>query len=588
MTILSNLGSRILLTAIFASVCFSAIVDATQIVGAQPRPVTKAATRISTPLPQLRKNGAVTQLFVDGKPYIILGGELHNSSASSIDYMRPIWDKLAALHLNTVISTVSWELVEPEEGHFDFTLVDSQIREAEKRNLHLVLIWFGSWKNGNSTYVPLWVKTDHRRFPLQQPTEDTGLPKFMRGQHDLPLSPFGESSMIADAKAFRSLMRHIREIDPHHTVIMMQVENEVGLRGDSRDRSPIANAAWSKPVPAELIKFLSTKKDDLLPETQEIWSRHGNKTSGTWAEVFGDDPWGDQVFMAWHYARYINYVAREGKRELNIPMYVNAWLSSTGADAKPGKWPSGGPVAGVLDFWRAGAPYIDLFAPDIYVDDFKNVCDLYTRSGNPLFIPEAKDQAGNLFWALGHYSALGWSVFGVEDLSPEGQIAKSYATLQEILPELATWQAEGKVDPALLSDGGKDISLGDYEISFTPTQQPGKADSAGPALLPGGVSFSSRALPGDTRPFGLVINTAPDEFLLIGSNLTPRFSLKTSGNERVMVGAMDEGGFEKGHWIPGRRLNGDEGGYRGLNPMQWVGGGATLGMLKYRLYRTTD
>jgi hypothetical protein len=240
------------------------------------------------PLPQIKQNGAVKQMFVDGKPFIMLAGELHNSSASSAEYMKPIWDKLATRNVNTVIGTVSWELLEPQENKFDFALVDAQILEARKRNMRLVLIWFASWKNGASSYAPMWVKTRPQRFPLQQlKPRAAGENDGFRMPRVPPLSPLGEASMLADAKAYRALMRHIKEVDPQHTIIMMQVENEMGLLGDSRDRSPLAEAAWAKPVPAELINYFTRNKATLLPEMQEVWGRNGYKISGTWAEVFG-------------------------------------------------------------------------------------------------------------------------------------------------------------------------------------------------------------------------------------------------------------------------------------------------------------
>ena len=213
----------------------------------------------TVPLPQIRQNGAVKQFFVDDKPFIMLSGELHNSSASSIEYMRPIWDKLAALHLNTVIGTASWELVEPKEGKFDFSLVDDQINQARQRNMRLVLIWFATWKNAGSSYPPDWVKADPQRFPPMvikvRPDGGMGsfLAKYMEQQGTGPLSPFGKDTLKADARAFAALMSHIKDVDPQHTVIMMQVENEIGSLGDSRDRSPLAEAAWAGPVPADLM-----------------------------------------------------------------------------------------------------------------------------------------------------------------------------------------------------------------------------------------------------------------------------------------------------------------------------------------------
>ncbi len=146
----------------------------------------------------------------------MLSGELHNSSASSIGYMKPIWDKLSAMHLNTVISTVSWELLEPEEGKFNFELVDAQIKEARDRDIRLVIIWFASWKNGGSNYTPLWVKTNTQRFPVpaRKPVTKGNSSIFLEADRTMPVSPLGEASMLAEARAFRALMRHIREVDP--------------------------------------------------------------------------------------------------------------------------------------------------------------------------------------------------------------------------------------------------------------------------------------------------------------------------------------------------------------------------------------
>ena len=342
--------------------------------------------------PEVRQNRAAKQLFVGNKPFIMLAGELHNSSASSVEYMRPIWDKLAAMHVNTVIGTVSWELLEPAEGKFDFSLVDAQIGNARQRDMKLVLIWFATWKNAGSSYVPRWVKADRKRFPpmVLKVRPSNGMSSFlatyMEQQAVGPLSAHGEETMKADANAFRALMRHIKEVDSQHTVIMMQVENEAGSLGDSRDRSSLAEGAWTKPVPAALITYFVKHKAELLPEMQEVWGRNGHKTSGTWAEVFGNDAWSDEVFMAYHIGRFMEEVVRAGKSELNIPMYANAWLGPQPGQDLPSQYPSGGPVARVIDVYHAAAPSLDLIAPDIYVQDFKGTCSLYARSGNPLFM----------------------------------------------------------------------------------------------------------------------------------------------------------------------------------------------------------
>src|SRR3954453_20220075 len=541
----------------------------------------------TAPLPQIRQNGAVKQFFIDDKPFIMLSGELHNSSPSSIEYMRPIWDKLAALHLNTVIAAASWELVEPKEGKFDFSLVDDQINQARQRNMRLVLIWFATWKNAGSSYPPEWVRADPKRFPpmVLKVRSDGGigsfLARYMEQQGTGPLSPFGSDTVNADAKAFAALMSHIKEVDPQHTVIMMQVENEIGSLGDSRDHSPMAEAARAGPAPADLMNYLTKHKDTLLPEMQEVWGKTGYKTKGSWKEVFGENEWADEVFMAYYMGRYVNQVASAGKAELNIPMYVNAWLGPQPKAELPGQWPSGGPVARVMDIYRAAAPSIDLFAPDIYVPDFKGTCALYARSGNPLFIPEARDEVGNLFWALGHHAALGWSPFGVEDLDREGQVAQAYKTLSELLPQLAEWQAAGKVKSILVLEGEQPapVSLVGYRITLSASMGFGtpapKPDSD--AELGAGVSSASRAMPSDKRPFAIVVNTAPDEFLFIGANGDPAFAIE-SGPGKVLVSSKDEGRYENGKWIAGRRINGDEMFESGLPKTK-------VGMLKVKLVR---
>ena len=546
-------------------------------------------TAQTTPLPQVRQNGAVRQLFVDDKPFIMLAGELHNSSASSIDYLRPIWDKLAAMHLNTVIGTVSWELLEPEEGRFDFSLVDAQIREARLRNMRLVFIWFATWKNAGSSYVPHWVKANRKRFPpmVLKPKSTGGMAMFatyMERQGIGPLSALGEETLKADAKAFGALMRHIREVDPQHTVIMMQVENEAGSLGDSRDHSPLADAAWSKPVPADLIGYLATNKSVLLPEMNKVWARNGYRMSGSWGEVFGTDEWADEVFMAYHVGRFIGEVAKAGKAELNIPMFANAWLGPQPGQDLPGQYPSGGPVARVIDVYRAAAPTLDVIAPDIYVDDFKGTCALYARSGNPLLIPEARDQVGNLFWALGHHAAWAWSPFGIEDLNREGQVAQAYKVISQLLPQLVEWQAAGKVKGILVIDGEKQepVTLGGYKITLSKGRglftDGGSASASSKSELPGAVALGSRSMPDDIRPFAIVVNIGRDEFLFIGANGDPAFEVDSPGPSRVAVSAKDLGQYENGKWIPGRRLNGDELFQPGLPNI-------SIGMVRVRLVR---
>src|SRR6185369_11707954 len=214
--------------------------------------------------PYLRKQGTATQLIVDEKPFLVLAGELGNSSSSNAEYMRPIWPKLAAMNLNTVLIPVYWELLETTEGKFDFSLIDALIQDARKYNMRLVPLWFASWKNSMSSYAPSWVKTNQKRFPRSQERNGNGMEI---------LSPFSKENVETDARAFAAFMRHLREFDGRdHTVIMVQVENEIGMIPDSRDRSSTAEKLFKEPVPAELMTYLEKRRETLIPEFRASWA----------------------------------------------------------------------------------------------------------------------------------------------------------------------------------------------------------------------------------------------------------------------------------------------------------------------------
>jgi hypothetical protein len=406
-------------------------------------------------IPHLRRQGSTVQLIVDGKPFVMLAGELHNSSASSLPYMQGVWPKLKALNLNTVLATLSWELVEPEEGKFDFSLVDGLIQQARQNDMKLVFLWFGSWKNGVSSYVPAWVKKDTHRFPCAQGSSN-------RNTKDI-ITPLSEANMQADARAFAAVMRRIREIDStRHTVLMVQVENEVGIKPELRDLSALGDETFAKQVPAELMQYLTAHKDTLVPEMKATWERTGFKTSGAWREVFGDGGPTDEIFSTWYYARYINAVAKAGKAEYAIPMYANAWLRGSG---KLGTYPTGGPLAHVMDIWRAAGSDIDLYAPDIYLPDFKAICAEYTQSGNPLLIPEAQtDDAAvaRAFWAIAQHNALCFAPFGIDHVPDNHPIGDGYAVLRQLMPLITAADDHHPVLVRVLAQvllGGRELDL---------------------------------------------------------------------------------------------------------------------------------
>jgi hypothetical protein len=450
--------------------------------------------------------------------------------------MKPIWPKLAQMNLNTVLAVVPWDMIEPIEGKFDFTLVDQLVEDARAHNLRLVLLWFGSWKNGFSHYIPEWMKRDTTRFPRAQ---------IRAGAVEI-LSTFSEANVAADAKAFAAFMRHLRSIDEQHrTVIMVQVQNEVGLHGDTRDRHPAAEAAFNQPVPRELIDHLTKNRETLLPETRALWQSSNFKTNGTWAEIFGRSPAADEAFMGWNYARYVDRVTAAGKAEYPLPMFVNAWIVQL-ADELPGDYPSGGPQAHMLDLWRAGAPHLDLLCPDIYRPTFVDICEQFTRAGNTLFIPEARGGdigPGNAFVAISRFNAIGYSPFGIDgETNPEdGPMHHAYAVLRQLAPLILDHQTRGTISGVLLNkeNPSEKISLGGY-------------------VLHANLAVSRRTNQTAERGYALMLATGPDEFLVAGSDLHISFATDPLADETVGLGTVEEGVFENGKWTPGRRLNGDE------------------------------
>ena len=504
-------------------------------------------------LPHLRKQGTATQLVVDGKPFLVLAGELGNSSSSSVENMRPFWPKLAGLNLNTVLMPVYWELIEPTEGKFDFTLVDGLIQDARKQKLRLVPLWFASWKNSMSSYAPAWVKTNQRRFPRSQDRNGNGMEI---------LSPFSKENVDADARAFAAFMRHLREVDGNdHTVIMIQVENEIGMIPDSRDRSAEANTLFAQAVPVELMSYLQAHKEQLIPEFRAVWASNGFQSRGTWEEIFGKGASTDEIFMAWYFSHFVNRVTEAGKSEYALPMFVNAALIRPGY--QPGQYPSAGPLPHLMDVWRAGAPKIDFLSPDIYFQNFAEWVRKYQRSDNPLFIPEALPgpiDSVNALYAIGQHDAIGFSPFSVESLdeATSDSLKQSYDLLTQLAPLILEHQGKGRM-AGLLPEGPEQrlpqqLRLGDYVLNVTferqltqPTgpQNPGVQTSAG--------SQSTNILSG-----GLVIATGPNEFVFAGTGLTVTFEVDTPGDPIVGILAADEGQYANGQWIQGRRLNGDQ------------------------------
>ena len=478
------------------------------------------------------------QFIVNSKPFLILGGELGNSATSDKEEMKSIWPKLHEMHLNTVLAPVYWEMLEPVEGKFDFTLVDSMINQARGSNLHLVFLWFGTWKNSMSCYTPNWLKTDYKRFPRTH--DKTGAPSEI-------VSAFSENALNSDVKAYTALLNHIKSVDAERqTVIMIQVENEIGQLPEARDYSAEANKAFQSEVPRKLMDYLANHKSILLTHVKDLWAKNGNRLKGNWETVFGKSLATDELFTAWYYAISADRVAEAGKNTYNLPMYVNCALNRPNVD--PGKYPSGGPLPHLLNIWQAAAPHIDMLSPDIYHGDFRNWCTQYDKLNNPLFVPEIKMEAENaaqVFYVLGRHKALGYCPFSIEsstELEAE-PLKKSYQVLEDLSDLLLANRS--KTTGVYLDKEHKadTLLLGDYQVAI-----------AHVCTLP----WTDGAKAEKWTPAGcIIIETSPGEFWIGGTSVVCTF--KNRKNRDLTTGIISVDVSTKiGDGWHFQRLNGDQ------------------------------
>jgi hypothetical protein len=502
-------------------------------------PVLSHADSAAKPLPAIEKSGDSYRLMVDGAPYLMLGGQVHNSDTANAEDLNKALDVLASWHSNTAEVPIYWEAIEPTKGQYDFSSVDLAIKAARQRDLHLVLLWFGTWKNGESHYVPEWVKRDKQTY-----TRVIG----SHGEETEIVSPGCRAAMEADAHAFAALLRHIKSMDEsQRTVLMMQVENEPGLFGTDRDYSDAASKAYNDSVPKELLTSLASHARQLSAPMAAVWNK--SPKSGNWKQVFGD--LAPELFSAWQVSGYVNTVAAAGKQEYALPMYVNVWLIE-GVE-RAGRWPSGGATVNALDIWKAGASAINVIGPDIYYPKFYDVAAQYTRPDNPLFVPETNFNpyfVGFAYTTFGHFNGFGFSPFGIDDVTKGGAPAAigamfedTYRVLRPMLPLIAKFQYTGKLHPILQGlangeDWKQSIRVGDRlaaNIDFTATFDPAKG-----------------------RACGMIIELAPDDFVVMGTGFDVTFR-ETDGPLRdAQLISIEEGIFQGEQWVPSRRLNGDE------------------------------
>ena len=490
-------------------------------------------------LPYLVQKDGRHALIVDGAPFLILGGQSHNSSAWP-GTLPGVWKAIEALHANTLEIPISWEQFEPAPGRFDTSIVDELLKGARERQVRLVLLWFGTWKNGSSHYLPMWMKRQPELYPRIVGKDGRRV--------DSP-SPHAPALLEADTRAFRALMRHLKAADPQRTVIMVQVENEPGAWNTVRDYSPAAQKVYAAPVPAELLRALGKE----------------GSAGADWAAAFGKDA--DEFFHAWSVARFIGQVAAAGKAEYPLPLYVNAALRDPLTNPAAGTYESGGPTDNVLDVWKAAAPAVDLLAPDIYMDDsarYLKVLDLYGRPDNALFVPETgrAPATSRYFFAALARGAIGWAPFGVDGLveagdskaaTPAGDaaletFAANYRAVGPMMREMARMGFEGRLHAAVeeKDEHRQVLPLGRWRAVVT----------FGPPTFGYG-----RSPNGNPEPLGrvLIAELGEDEFLVVGHLCRVDFEVadSASGAQRDFL-RVEEGGYENGVFRPRRIWNGDE------------------------------
>ena len=490
-------------------------------------------------IPAIKNDNGIPTLYVKDVPFFALSGEIHNSSSSSLQYMESeIWPKLKGLHMNSLIVPLYWETIEPQEGEYHFELLDGLLKQARENKMKLIFLWFGLWKNSESMYVPAWMKLDTQTYYRTRKAN---------GEPINTISPFCQEAVEKDEAAFAKIMAHIREIDEEEsTVIIMQVENEIGLLGTGRDYSEPAKEAFAKDIPAELAKEYGVR--------------------GTWKEAFGTDA--EEYFMAYYFAKAVEQITDAGQKEYPLPCYTNAWLKQY--PWYPGSYPSGGPVKNVHRIWKTAAPSLFTLAPDIYVPYVADILDEYGYNGNPLFVPEVRKDsvtASYCLYAFMHQNAIGYSPFGIEELMlPPEAVDKPP---MEVMAAL-------NIDPSAFDiTGSKDYLAAVYDL--IEQMKPLYLKYRGTEHLKSYVKKSETdfgtwfpfeeydlavayppKIPAKPLAAGVVYELAPNKFLIAGMMSTLTFRPKEGENFRVDYLKIEEGTLEKGNWKPGRILNGDE------------------------------
>ena len=496
-------------------------------------------------LPQIKRFNGGYMLFVEGKPYIMFAAEVHNSAASSPEYMKIVWERVKELNCNTLLVPVYWNMIEKQENEFDFTMVKRLIIEARANRVKLVLLWFGSWKNSLSTYAPNWVKLDLARFPRVEN---------QAGMRTKILSMFNSDILSVEINAFKTFMKFIKDFDEkEQTVLAIQVENEVGILGPTRDFRKEAGEAYKGHINEDLIENIKINST-----TNLIAADNGN-----WEEVFRENA--AEAFMCANYASYLDKLARIGKEVYRLPLFTNVWLKGEGEEA--GTYPSGGPEPEMVGIWKAVAPNLDFLSPDIYTFEFEKTAALYSREDNPLFIPETRRDKWaipNLYVAIGKYNTLCYSAFGAESIGEDKSfitgilhtdvndknvsseavkdyLSKSYRLFNHMIPIITKSYGTDKMTGFSQKVGESEYKchIGKYALRVEFYHK---------------IDDNNEFIPGA----GMVIQIAADELLFIGYGYRVELESLNEGKQVDFL-SLEKGIYDENcNWKAYMDLNGDE------------------------------
>jgi Domain of unknown function (DUF5597)/Beta-galactosidase len=512
---------------------------------------------------------SVKRVFkVDGKPFFPLGGEASNSSGYNDHESEVAFKAVQAIHGNTVEIPVYWEKVEPEEGQFDFSMVESLLVSARKYGIKLILLWFATWKNGNMDYAPSWVKTNPQRFKrvISPSGEDLWV-----------LSPHCKANLAADKKAFTALCRYLKTKDEkERTVIGLQIENEPGSIGSDRDYSPEGQALFDSQVPSQFIDAMKKAGDGRV---NDIWQKIGSKNSGTWFELFGWEA--GEIMSAWSIANYIDDIAESGKAVFDIPMFINVWMMESGWSIPGESYPSGGAVSKVLDIYKWFTPHVDMIAPDIKPSAHKlyaEMCATYSRADNPLFMPETPPSP-DMFRAIANYNLIGYmrmagsveSFLALDgSIRPESQTGvDTIRCVASAIPLILKYQGTSKIYAVLQEEFMEEQHL-DFDGYTGLVEFASRRGSFGARdWRHSTVDMFFKEPPTDpNRGRGLVFQVNRNEFYLVGINYRLRLREKPSQDKKQaplfvkFLGravSLDEGHFDKqGKFVVDRPRNGDQ------------------------------